>query len=145
MMALLLTWLCWPWLAWRARAARATPVRRILLIQTAKIGDMLCATPVIAALRAAYPHAELTVLHDPITSRIIAQQPGLRRLAQPARAFRGLAGRRALLRLLRDGQYDTVLTLSPNLSFWLAPFWAGAARRWSIFSLTSSGGSPQVR
>lgn len=67
MMALLLTWLCWPWLAWRARAARATPVRRILLIQTAKIGDMLCATPVIAALRAAYPHAELTVLHDPIT------------------------------------------------------------------------------
>lgn len=132
MMALLLTWLCWPWLAWRARAARATPVRRILLIQTAKIGDMLCATPVIAALRAAYPHAELTVLHDPITSRIIAQQPGLRRLAQPARAFRGLAGRRALLRLLRDGQYDTVLTLSPNLSFWLAPFWAGAARRWSI-------------
>ena len=52
MMALLLTWLCWPWLAWRARAARATPVRRILLIQTAKIGDMLCATPVIAALRA---------------------------------------------------------------------------------------------
>ena len=24
-MALLLTWLCWPWLAWRARAARAPP------------------------------------------------------------------------------------------------------------------------
>ena len=72
------------------------------------------------------------ILKAGFTSRIIAHQPGLRRLAQPARAFRGLAGRRALLRLLRDGQYDTVLTLSPNLSFWLAPFWAGAARRWSI-------------
>ena len=50
MIALLLTWLCWPWLIWRARA-RSGPPRKILLIQTAKIGDMLCATPVMAALR----------------------------------------------------------------------------------------------
>lgn len=132
MIALLLTWLCWPWLIWRARA-RSGPPRKILLIQTAKIGDMLCATPVMAALRRAHPHAELTVLHDPVTTQIIARHPAVQhRLALPARAFRGLRGRWALLRLLRAGGYDTVLTLSPNLAFWLAPLWAGIPRRWSI-------------
>ena len=120
MIALLLTWLCWPWLIWRARA-RSGPPRKILLIQTAKIGDMLCATPVMAALHRAHPQAELTVLHDPVTTQIIAGHPAVQqRLALPTRAFRGLRGRWALLRLLRAGGYDTVLTLSPNLAFWLA-------------------------
>ena len=68
-----------------ARPRRAHPVRRVLLIQTAK--DWRHAVRHAGGCRAAPLSAELTVLHDPITSRIIAQQPGLRRLAQPARAF----------------------------------------------------------
>lgn len=46
MIYLLLTWLAAPWLWWRASRHRVDEPRRILVIQTAKIGDFVATTPV---------------------------------------------------------------------------------------------------
>ena len=54
MIYLLLTLLLAPLLMLRARLARPSFPQRILLIQTAKIGDMICALPVLDAIKQRY-------------------------------------------------------------------------------------------
>lgn len=45
MIYLLLTWLAAPWLWWRAAQRNSVKTNRILVIQTAKIGDFVATTP----------------------------------------------------------------------------------------------------
>ena len=64
MIRLLLTWLIAPLLWWRSR--HSTLLRRILVIQTAKIGDFVVTTPVFRALRQRLPGVEIVVLLHPV-------------------------------------------------------------------------------
>lgn len=56
MMYLLLAWLWWPLCQWWTRRRCAAAPQKILLLQTAKIGDMVCTLPLIAALAEAGKH-----------------------------------------------------------------------------------------
>ena len=64
MIRLLFVWLIAPLLWWRSR--HPTPLRRILVIQTAKIGDFVATTPVFRALRARLPGTEIVALLLPV-------------------------------------------------------------------------------
>ncbi|WP_024304236.1 glycosyltransferase family 9 protein [Pseudogulbenkiania sp. MAI-1] len=133
MFFLLLTWLVSPLLAIRLLLARKREPERILLIQTAKIGDMLCATPIILALKARYPEAHLTVLHAPVTHTLIAGLPEVDQcLPVQSRDWKGLSGKFRLARLLAAGKHDMAIVLSPNLPLLLALCWAGIPRRLSL-------------
>ncbi len=46
-------------------------VREIFVVQSAKMGDMVCSTPVMHALRAQFPQAHITVLGDTIGKQIL--------------------------------------------------------------------------
>lgn len=118
------------WLLTRRRPAQP---RRILLLQTAKIGDMLCSTPVILALKAHYPQAELTVLHAPVTGRIIAGMAEVDAcLAVAPSSWRGWGGKWRLARQIRRGHYDMAVNLSPSLPLLLALVWSGIPLTLSI-------------
>lgn len=133
MIYLLLTWLAAPWL-WRRAARRlAGPkTHRLLVIQTAKIGDFVATTPVFRALRNGWPRVEIVALLHPTNVPLAAGLDSIDRVVPlPAHGFRGWVGKRWLFDQLAAG-YDGVLILSPNLTNLLVPFWAGIPRRVAV-------------
>jgi ADP-heptose:LPS heptosyltransferase len=132
MIFLLLTWLAAPWLWWRASRRKSAVVRRVLVIQTAKIGDFVATTPVFRALRQGLPEAEIVALLHPVNLPLARHLETIDRIVTlPSTGFKGWAGKRWLFGLFAEG-YDAVLILSPNLTNLLVPFWAGVPRRISV-------------
>jgi ADP-heptose:LPS heptosyltransferase len=134
MIYLLLTWFLAPFaLLRRLLSPRHPKPERILLIQTAKIGDYICTTPIIRALREHYPNARLLLLVNPLAEPLARHQPGADEvIVLPDGRLRGLSGRLRFYQLLRREHVDTTVCISPNLSFLLLPFLAGTQRRASI-------------
>lgn len=132
MLYLLLTWIATPWLLLRARLGRSLVPQRVVVLQTAKIGDFIATIPVLHELRRRLPLAEITVVVHPVNVPLARPLKCINRvLALEPFGFRGLRGKVWLWRIL--GQYgDSVLVLSPNLSTFLVPLWAGMGRRVSV-------------
>jgi heptosyltransferase-2 len=55
----------------------ADPIRRMVLIQTAFLGDAVLTTPLIQGLRTAYPEAHLSLVCTPETADVFAKHPGI--------------------------------------------------------------------
>ena len=133
MIYLLITWLAAPilWIRLVLKKARGER-RRILIIQTAKIGDFVMTTPIYRALRLQLPQAEITALLHPVNLPLAEGLNSIDRLISlPPGGFKGWQGKLWLLKELRQG-YTDVLTLSPNLSTFLLPFWASIPSRVSV-------------
>lgn len=131
MIQLLLAWLLAPLALIRLALTNkpATP-QRILLIQTAKIGDYISTTPLIRAIRQSYPDASLDLLVHPVNEPLARHQPGVSQVFTPPDGrIRGFAGRLWLYRLLRTGGFDTTICISPNLAFMTIPLIAGVRHR----------------
>jgi ADP-heptose:LPS heptosyltransferase len=84
-----------------ARSAGEVDCRRLLLIQLAKMGDVLLCTPSIRAARAAFPHARIDFLTDPLGAEALGGNPHLdevlvyrRGLRHEWRTLQGIRGRR---------------------------------------------------
>lgn len=141
MIYLLLTWLAAPVLWLRAALCRSTGTNRILVIQTAKIGDFVATTPVFRALRSRLPEAEIVALLHPVNESLAKGLDSIDRIVTlPKHGYKGWAGKRWLLELLAEG-YDGVLILSPNLTNLLVPFWAGVPKRVSVLADRRQGSS----
>ena len=133
-MYLLFTWLLAPLVLIR-RWIEHSPKepRHILLIQTAKIGDYICTTPLIGALREHFPHARLSLLVCPLTEPLAKYQPEVDSVFTLRNGqIRGFYGRLALYRLLRREEIDATICISPNQAFLLIPFLAGTRLRAGI-------------
>jgi heptosyltransferase-2 len=116
--------------------ARNFQIRKILFVRMSARGDIILATPLIRAVRAAFPQAELDwllkerykelLLHHPLLHRVIGFEPG-----------RGLAGFIRLVRELRREKYDLVVDLQLNPRSVLVRYFGGARmqRRCYKFSL----------
>ena len=130
---ILLSYLLLPALRLAARAKR-TPVRRILVIQTAKIGDMICATPLFREIKRAHPEATLTVMHDPVTRPIVELDPHVDELisCRPG-DFKSLRGKIRLARLLRRSRHDVALIMNPNVTYIVGTLWAGIPCRLAVY------------
>ena len=119
---------------WTARGQRAgAPVRdtpHILLLRPDHLGDVLLTTPALAALRAAVPHASLTILLGPWGAPALANSPHVDEIAllrfpgftrDDARAhLQPYSLLVAAARRLRRERYDVAINLRPD-------FWWGAA------------------
>ena len=71
----------------RCPVPREAASRRILIMRLGAYGDILMATPLLAALRTAYPDAHLTWLAGPTESQAIDANPHLDTLAKIAAAM----------------------------------------------------------
>ena len=101
----------------------------ILLIRLRLIGDVVFTTPLIGALRRAYPRARLTYLVEPAAAAIVRQQPQLDEVlvAPRRRGIRRIVDDVGLARRLRQQRFDLVLDLHGGpRSSWLA--WMSGAR-----------------
>jgi ADP-heptose:LPS heptosyltransferase len=134
-----LTWLFAPLLRHLAGRAPAGP-QRIIVIQMAKIGDMVCTTPVFRALKARYPQAHLSVMAIAQNAPLLRVNPHVDAVIEAdARQFRGLHGKWRLARLLRAAHADTLICLNAGAAYAVAALWALIPRRLAVQS--NVGGS----
>lgn len=100
--------------------------RRILILQTAFIGDVILVEPLIAQTKANFPDAEIDVVVIPAAANVLETHPAIRDLIvyDKRHRQRGLAGFFSMLLRLRQARYD--LALVPHRSLrsaalaWLA-------------------------
>lgn len=129
-----LTWLVAPLLRIMVGRAPAEP-QRILVIQMAKIGDLLCATPVFREIKARYPQVHLAVMATAQNVPLLRANPRVDEvIVAEAKTFRGLGGKWRLVRLLRQGHYDTVVCLNAGAAYAMAALWALIPRRLAVQS-----------
>ncbi|MHB8252757.1 MAG: glycosyltransferase family 9 protein [Acidiferrobacter sp.] len=94
-----------------------TERRRILLIRRDNIGDLVCTTPLFAALRARYPDAYIALLANTYCAPVVAHNPHLDRVyvyakakhLRPAQRPAAYWARVRLVQELRKANFDDVI------------------------------------
>lgn len=94
--------------------------RRILVVRRDNVGDLLCTTPLIHALRRRFPAAHLAVLCNSYNAAILANNPDINTVYQYTKAKHGQANRLlawikewGLYRLIRRAGFDLVIHANP--------------------------------
>ncbi|MGV3742051.1 MAG: glycosyltransferase family 9 protein [Burkholderiaceae bacterium] len=124
-------------------------MKRILIVRTSAIGDVVFASPLARALRRAHPDAHIAWLVEPGIDALIASAPSIdERILWPKAEWKALwrGGRRlemlkrvlAFRKLLRSKQFDTVLDLQGLLKSGLLARMTGASRRIGLGSKEGS-------
>lgn len=132
MIQVLLTWLLFP-LLWLGLRRAAMPPRRILVIQTAKIGDAICTSPLLRELHSGFPHATITVLAAPLTAPLFRNNPHVASVIESdSRALRGLLPKLRLASTLRHQRFDLVLCCNSAAHWPCLMLWAGIVQRIGI-------------
>ena len=142
-----LTFLLYPLLSLMVALRSRDRVERILVIQVAKIGDLVCSTPVLRTLRSLYPEASLTLLCDRGSSGILSgatlSEGGyiddIIEIEQGD--LKGLGGKIRVASLLRDRRFDLSIALSPSAAFNVIPLWALTPRRLTVAPNSEALGS----
>jgi heptosyltransferase-1 len=138
-------------------------VKRILIIRTSAIGDVVFASPIAEALKRTYPEAHVAWLVEPGIDALIRTDPCIdERILWPKAEWKELwkSGQRmellrrirAFRQMLRDRQFDTVLDLQGLLKSGMLAWLTGAARRiglgsregsqWLMTKVIPRGGDP---
>ncbi len=65
-----------------------SPIRKIVVLRASRLGDFICATPALRALRLALPRAEITIITLPLLRDLAIRLPSLNRYE----AFPGFPG-----------------------------------------------------
>lgn len=133
MLYVILSYLFYPVVRLAMAVRRRRDIQRILVIQTAKIGDVICSTPIFRALAQRFPEAHTTVLVNPITRELLEGNPHVHAAVTIRPEFyAGLAGKFRLARLIRDGRYDVAVCMNPNVPFAVGLFWGLVPIRLSV-------------
>ena len=105
--------------------------RNILIVRTDRIGDVVLTTPVIAALRRAYPTSRISIMVTPMTRELVDGNPALDEVIVDDRAgvHNGPLGFIRLVRLVRSRRYDVALIYHTKKRTNSLFFLAGIPRR----------------
>lgn len=110
-----------------ALAAAAPPYRKILLVRTDRVGDLVLTTPTIASFRRSWPDARVEIVVNEYTEPVMRHSPDvdavhvLRRGASRRQA-------REIMRVLGAGA-DIAVALAPRAQDHLLAAWTRAPRR----------------
>jgi len=133
MIYVLLTYLFYPLLYLIASINEKEEFKRILIIQTAKIGDTICSTPIFREIKKKYPAVNLSVITSPGTSEVLKYSPYIDDLKTlDTKSMKGISGKLKFIKHLYRGKYDICLSLNPNISFTVSPLWAMIPTRIAI-------------
>ena len=89
------------------------PARRICVVRTSALGDVVHALAMVNGLRAGYPDAEITWVLHPLGHDVVCRQPAVDRFVVFPR-HGGLSGWRQLATALGPGRFD--LAITPQVS-----------------------------
>jgi len=104
---------------------------KILVIQTAFIGDVILITPLLAALKRHITKCQVTVLVTPAAAEVLQNNPWVDQIIRYDKraSQKGLFGFLRLTQLLRSNQYDTILAPHRSWRTALLALCTGASRR----------------
>lgn len=90
--------------------------RRILIVQTAFLGDVILTLPLVQVLHRTFPGAEIDFLAIPGVSEVLQNHPAIHRVVayDKHNVHHGLAGMVSISRVLRSHRYD--LAIVPHRS-----------------------------
>jgi heptosyltransferase-2 len=105
--------------------------QRILVIRTDRIGDVVLATPLIRALRQAFPSAFIAAMVRPYARDILLHNPHLDEilLDDPGHEHKGYSGFWRQVNALKRYQFDTALLLLPTTRLAWLLFFSGIRTR----------------
>lgn len=142
-------------LRWPFRTAAEPPKlalqARVVVVKPCCLGDLLLATPAIAALRRAFPKARITVATGSWSRPVVDGSPDVDDVIEVSAVVRGPGELLELIRQLRWGRYDAALVLDRSPMVSLAAFLAGIPVRAGLnsagrgFSLTHPVSTSPVR
>jgi len=105
-------------------------MKRILIVRTDRLGDVVLSTPVIKAVRDACPGSFIAMMVTPYTREIVDGNPYLdETVIFDKERYRGVAGTLACARMLARQRFDTAIVLHPVIRIHLILFLAGIRRR----------------
>jgi heptosyltransferase II len=89
----------------------AEPYNKILIIQTAFIGDAILTLPLIQALKKSFPQSSIDVLVIPRAAELFAHHPAISSIIQYDKrgSDKGLKGLRRMRSILRIRKYDLII------------------------------------
>lgn len=105
------------------------PVKNILVIQTAFIGDVIMTTPLFAGIRKVYPQAGIDVVVNSKHTQLLDNNPHIRRVLGFNKSGRKILNLLMLIRSIRRENYDLALSMQIHLSSSLMMFLGGIPRR----------------
>ena len=108
------------------------PLSAILILKPCCLGDVLLATPVVAALRRAFPQARIDFAVGPWARPMVAGNPHLDGLLDTGPVGSGPFSWRDYLRLvkrIRAGRYEVCFVLDRSPLLTLLPYLAGVPHR----------------
>lgn len=80
-------------------------IKKILIIQTGKLGDMVCTTPVFRAVKKEYPLWKLSVAGDSLNKEVLKGNPHIDSYVEISNCTQ---------KFLADQLFDIVILLNPN-------------------------------
>lgn len=109
----------------------AGDIKKILVRSANWVGDAVMGLPAIAAVRHAFPRAQVSVLAKPWVAEIFEGNPSVERviLYHSPGEHQGIGGRWRLARVLRGEGFDLALLLPNSFDSALTVFLAGIPRR----------------
>ena len=109
---------------WPAIGYGTLPLRRILVVQTQRLGDVLCATPLLTAIRGQFPRAHLAALVHRPHDAILLGNPDLDEVITYDRqsTHRSILARLRFIGDLRSRGFDWALSIhaASSVAFALA-------------------------
>ena len=127
-------------LSWLTRAN----IRRILILRSSALGDVIHVLPSLTALKSIFPDAEVSWMVEPLGAMILEGHPLIDRLIvfdrqqfmrclrSPGRWFHALRRFTALKRSLRQPRFDLVIDFQGNYRSGIAQLIAGGRHRLSF-------------
>ncbi len=111
-----------------------TSVKKILIVQTGFIGDVILSSPLISALREMYPEGEISLLTTPLASDLYRNLDGLQEVLvfDKRKSQKGLFGLFRMASELRSKSYDVVYSLHKSSRTSLLLFLSGIKERYSF-------------
>ncbi len=104
----------------RGRAKPGAVTKRIAVVQMAKLGDMVCTTPLLRACKNSFPAAHVTVIGSAINKEVLAGNPDV----DGYFVFGGIA---KAIQFFRTGAYDLGCLATPSAPL-LAVLYLGGVR-----------------
>lgn len=95
-----------------------TEPTRIVVVQTAKIGDFVCTTPLLCGLRQGFPNARITLIASRPAAALAAVQPFIDAVIEvPPGTTRGIAGKLRWVATLRRLKFDLAICCNGGVAW----------------------------
>ncbi|MBU1007238.1 MAG: lipopolysaccharide heptosyltransferase II [Candidatus Omnitrophica bacterium] len=106
-------------------------IKRILMVRTDRIGDVVLSTPAITAMRKAFPGSYIAVMVSPQTKEIIKGNPYVNEIIVYDKALKhkGIFGTLNLSNWLKSKKFDIAFILHSTVRVSLLCFLSGIPRR----------------